>query len=174
VASRDGDRQRVYDAEDAAFLDTSYADRLGERGCRWLLERLVATPWWAAAGGGTPVLRAARADSTRSTAVTSAGRAELRIGPGMDHVSVLSHEAAHLLATPGAGHGPVFRAAHLDVAAVVLGRHGAGRLAERYARAGLAVAARGWPDPPDFGYGGILAVWQARRSLDALRDNERR
>ena len=168
MAGRDGDRQRVYDAEDAAFVDTSYADRLGERGCRWLLERLVCSPWWAAGGWGVPELRAARSDSTRSTAVVADGRAELRMGPGMDQAAVLSHELAHLVATPGAGHGPLFRVAHRDVAAVLLGGHGAARLAERYARAGLSEATRACPAPPDSGEGGLLAVWQARQALEHL------
>lgn len=169
MAARDVDRQRVYDAEDAAFLDTSYADPLGERGCRWLVDRLVATAWWSTSGLPVPVVRAARADSTRSTTVVTGDGAELRIGPGMDHAHVLSHELAHLLATPAAGHGPPYRAAHVDVATVVLGRHGTDRLAERYHRAGLAVTPRRWPPPPGHGDGGLLAVWQARRALDALR-----
>lgn len=169
MAGRDTDRQRVYDAEDAAFLDTAYAERLGERGCRWLVERFVATPWWAATGGPVPRLRAARADSARSTTVLRADGAELRIGPGMDQAHVLSHELAHLLATPDAGHGPQYRAAHLDVAAVLLGRHGADRLAERLTRWALDVPARQWPPPPDHGDGGLLAIWQARQALDALR-----
>ena len=167
---RDGDRQRVYDAEDAAFVETSYADRLGERGCQWLFDHLVALPWWAAATSGpVPVLRAARSDSTRSTAVVAGDRTEVRIGPGMDQAHVLSHELAHLLATAGASHGGIFRAAHLDVATLVLGAHGADRLLDFYGRAGLAIAARAWPVPPGHGPGGLLAVWQARQALDALR-----
>ncbi len=169
MAGRDVDRQRVYEAEDAAFLDTSYAERLGERGCRWLVERLVATPWWAAATGTTPVLRAARIDSTRSTTVLRQEGVELRIGPGMDQPHVLSHELAHVLATPDEGHGPRFRSAHVDVATVLLGRHGADRLGDRYARAGLTTASRRWPTPPLTGDGGLFAIWQARRAIDALR-----
>ena len=172
MAGRDIDRQRVYDAEDAAFLDTSYAERLGQRGCHWLLERLVATPWWTAAVGAAPALRAGRIDSTRSTTVLSEGGAVLRIGPGMDQAAVLSHELAHLLATPAAGHGAAFRAAQVAVATVLLGSHGADRLADRYARAGLALSPRRWPSPPDNGHGGLLAVWGARQAIDALRVHE--
>ena len=166
---RDGERQKTYDAEDAAFLDTSYAERLGERGCRWLLERLTAMPWWAAAGGGHPVLRAARHDSARSTTVVAADRVEVRIGPGMDQAHVLSHELAHLVAGPETGHGASFRTAHLDVARILLGGHGADRLADCYARARLLIATRTWPRPPDHGPGGLLAVWEARLALEALR-----
>lgn len=159
----------MYDAEDAAFVDTSYAERLGERGCRWLLDKLVATPWWAAAAGVAPVLRAARIDSTRSTTVVGEGRLEVRIGPGMDQPHVLSHELAHLLASPAVGHAPLFRTAHVDVATSLLGRHGADRLAERYWRASLPLATRCWVAPPEQGEGGLLAVWQARRAIDDLR-----
>lgn len=169
MTSPDSDRQRVYDAEDAAFLDTSYADRLGERGCRWLLGRLVATPWWSGLGLPAPALRAARIDSTRSTAVLGQDRSELRIGAGMDQAHVLSHELAHLLATPHAGHGSVFRVAHLDVAAVLLGRDGSDRLADRYGRSQLPSAVRRWAAPGDHGEGGLFAVWAARQALDALR-----
>jgi len=159
----------VYDAEDAAFLETSYAERLGERGCRWLLDHLVALPWWAAAAGPAPVLRAARADSARSTTVVAGDRTEVRIGPGMDQAHVLSHELAHLVAPAGAGHRDLFRAAHLDVATVVLGTHGGARLMDFYRRAALPVAARTWPAPPERGPGGLLAVWQARQAVEALR-----
>ncbi len=168
AAARDGERQKVYEAEDAAFLDTSYAERLGERGCRWLLDRLVSTPWWEVAAGSRPALLAARHDSARSTTAVAADRVEVRIGPGMDQAHVLSHELAHLVAGPETGHGPRFRTAHLDVATVLLGGHGTGRLAERYARGGLDLARRRWPPPPDHGEGGLLAVWEARRALDAL------
>ncbi|MEO5678535.1 MAG: hypothetical protein ABIS47_02595 [Acidimicrobiales bacterium] len=167
ASGRDGDRQRVYDAEDAAFLDTSYAERLGERGCRWLLDRLTATAWWATAAGAPPTIRAARADSTRSTTVLAEGRAEVRIGPGMDQPHVLSHELAHVVAGLDAGHGPPFRAAHLDVAAAVLGGHGAGRLAQAYERARLTLGPRWWPAPPDHGPGGLLAIWESRVILEA-------
>lgn len=170
TGSRDGDRQRVYDAEDAAFLETSYAERLGERGCRWVLDHLVVLPWWStAAPGPPPVLRAARSDSARSTMVVAGDRVEVRIGPGMDQAHVLSHELAHLVAPAGAGHGAAFRAAHLDVATLLLGAHGSARLADFYGRAGLAVAARAWPPPPEHGPGGLLAVWQARVALEAVR-----
>ena len=173
MAGRDADRQRVYDAEDAAFLDTSYADPLGERGCRWLVDRLVATAWWSTSGLPVPAVRAARADSTRSTTVVTGDHAELRIGPGMDQSHVLSHELAHLVATPAEGHGPLFRVAHVDVATVLLGSHGADRLAGRYSRARLGLAERRWPPPPDGGHGGLLAVWTARLAIDALRVHER-
>lgn len=159
----------MYDAEDAAFLETSYAERLGERGCRWLLDHLVALPWWTAAAGPAPVLRAARADSGRSTTVVADDRTEVRIGPGMDQAHVLSHELAHLVAPAGAGHRSLFRAAHLDVATVVLGTHGAARLTDFYGRAVLPVDARTWPAPPESGSGGLLAVWRARQALDDLR-----
>ena len=169
MAGRDTDRQRVYDAEDAAFSDTSYAERLGERGCRWLLDRVAATAWWAAAVGPAPALRPARIDATRSTTVHDGGRTELRIAPGMDQAHVLSHELAHLVAGTDAGHGPRFRAAHVDVATLLLGRHGADRLGDRYRRGGLRCAARAWPAPPDHGAGGLLAVWEARQALGALQ-----
>jgi len=167
--TRDSERQRVYDAEDAAFVETSYAERQGERGCRWLVGHVVATPWWAAAVGVQPVLKAARADSARSTTVLAAGRAEVRVGPGMDQAHVLSHELAHLVASPSAGHGPRFRAAHLDVATILLGAHGAVRLADSYARAGLVVMGRQWPLPAHHGPGGLLALWESRRALEGLR-----
>jgi len=101
--------------------------------------------------------------------VVAEDRTEVRIGPGMDQAHVLSHELAHLVAPAGAGHRGLFRAAHVDVATLVLGAHGGGRLTNFYGRAGLTVATRAWPVPPEHGPGGLVAVWQARVAIEALQ-----
>ncbi len=108
---------------------------------------LFVEPWWRqAAGQVAPRVRAARADATHSVAALDpAGAWVVRIAPGHDQVVTLSHEVAHVLAAvtrgpaaPAEGaHGPRFRAAHVAVATVLLGPHGARLLSAAYRDARL-------------------------------------
>jgi len=146
-AVRDAERTRVYAAEEAAFAGT-----LAEEPLSWAeLEQLAADLLGALRRTGVdpgPVrLRRARRDAAHSSARAGEDRAgEIRFAPGHEAPATLTHELAHLVAGPAAGHGPRFRAAHLAVAGLGLGARGAEILAGEYARARLPVATRHpWP-----------------------------
>ena len=59
----------------------------------------------------------------------------------------LTHELAHALAGVTAGHDGWFRAAHIDVVALLAGAGAADDLARAYAAAGLTIGDRRWPSP---------------------------
>jgi hypothetical protein len=73
--------------------------------------------------------------------------------------ATLIHELAHVLAGVAAGHGPVFRRAHVDLAGFAFGDTEAGWLLDAYAAMGLTTGGRHWPTPPvRRGAGGAVAL----------------
>ncbi len=64
----------------------------------------------------------------------------------LDDVTI-AHELAHLLAGVDHGHDERFRAAHLDVVALLAGTRAASMLAEAYSAFGLSAGRRAWPAP---------------------------
>ena len=174
---RDAQRSRVYRAEELAFGETLADQSASLDGLATLAGILFVDPWWVTATGGVvPRVARARTDSRRSTASRDRrGAWVLRIAPGHDQPPTLSHEAAHVLVAvaaearlgPIAAHGPVFRAAHLDVATVLFGTHGRQLLAREYRSAGLEVAAHpSWPTPPTpIDAHGTLGTWRRAIAL---------
>jgi hypothetical protein len=71
----------------------------------------------------------------------------VRLAAGQRTSGTLTHELAHALAGVAAGHDATFRAAHVDVVALVAGSEVSTDLARAYAAAGLAVGERRWPAP---------------------------
>ncbi len=57
------------------------------------------------------------------------------------------HELAHVLAGVDAGHGELFRRAHVDLASFAFGSDRGRWLAAAYTDAGLALGTRRWPQP---------------------------
>lgn len=154
---RSPDHAALYAAELAAFDGTDLESICPLDDLLGLIRRVVAGPWWP----GPPVeARAARADARSST--TRHRRADghpvtLHIAAPQATIATATHELAHALAGRGAAHGPVFRAAYLDVVAVVtnlafIGRRGSlhvDQLRQAFDDHGLAVGERRWPTPPD-------------------------
>jgi hypothetical protein len=111
------------------------------------------------AGSHVEVRRAradARSSSTRCQIDDDHGRVTIRIAEPQCTMATAAHELAHALAGPDLGHGEVFRAAYLDVVAVMtnldttdrrLGLH-VQQLADAFADGSLAVEGRRWPEPP--------------------------
>lgn len=62
-------------------------------------------------------------------------------------MATLIHELAHALAGTAEGHGPVFRAAHLDLMSLVAQPADVEWLRRAYAAHGLAVGERQWDQP---------------------------
>jgi len=152
----DVDRSAVSAAELAAFDGTDLEEVVDFTGLVDRMRSVTAGQWWP----GPPVeVMAARADASSSSArcATSAvdGRVTIRIAGPQTTVATAAHELAHALAGVGAGHGPLFRAAYLDVIAVITNADSTDRrldlhldqLATAFADAGLPVADRRWPGP---------------------------
>ena len=71
--------------------------------------------------------------------------AVIRLAAGQLDDVTIAHELAHLLAGIDHGHDDRFRAAHLDVVALLAGTGAASMLAEAYAAFGLSAGRRAWP-----------------------------
>lgn len=138
-------REAVYAAEIAAFEGTSFEtvtdfDELVAVGAA-----VTSASWWP--HGPTPILRA-RADADSSSARRRAGGETIvRLAAPQMTVATVLHELAHVLAGVGAGHGPEFRRAHVDVVGHALGDDAVGWLLDAYASFGLEPGERAWPAP---------------------------
>lgn len=114
----------VYAAEDAALAGRGRRFRhLGE--VRAYVDELVAGEWWAARWPEVDAIGVGRSRSRRFTGYALQGCAEIRLA-SLEEAVVL-HEVAHVV-TPGAGHGPAFVAALLDLVRERMGFHAYGAL----------------------------------------------
>lgn len=126
----DVDMQKVYDAEELAFLGTPLEDLQQESSIAAAYRTLLDAPWWK---WGHVEVRPARADmvshqgkADHFSVITSAGRANRY---------VVSHELAHLVAKRQGTcdrHGPHFRTAHLFTVGAAYGIQYADLLAQAY------------------------------------------
>jgi hypothetical protein len=153
----DVDRSAVYAAELRAFEGTDLEDvvEFGDLTAR--MDLVVKGDWWP--GPAVEVL-ASRADaassSTRCAVTAQGGVATIRLARAQTTIATAAHELGHALAGVGEGHGPVFRAAYLDVIAVITNADSTDRrhelhvyqLATAFAQDGLSVCDRRWPPPP--------------------------
>ena len=83
--------------------------------------------------------------------------AVIRLAAGQHDDVTVAHELAHLLAGIAHGHDERFRAAHVDVVALLAGDRAASMLAEAYTSFGLAAGRRAWP-PPVHGSGPTFVI----------------
>lgn len=164
----DRDRAQVYAAEAMAYEGTDLEEPTGFEAVRAAIAGVVDDPWWP---GGAVLVNRARRDARSSSArpTRAQGRAAGPMGAS-DHIAEIRlaspqftlatgiHELGHVLAGPIAGHGPRFRRAHTDVAAVAFGVERARWLVEAYERAGLSLGERAWPPPPAWETGGAIAL----------------
>ncbi len=147
--TRDLHRQRVYDAEEAAFGGTHLAERLSWPDVEATFHAVVHHAWWLAIGATQPVLRTARVDSLRS----SADGREIRIAEGGRNALTIAHELAHhLVACTTAGaepaHGPRFCAALIRLVQLVGGVPARRRLEAELARREVPVGPWWSSEPP--------------------------
>lgn len=142
----DAGREAVYAAEVAAFEGTSHESLVPFDRLLALATDITSAPWWP---HGPIAVVAARADAGSSSArQRSGGSPVVRLAAPQLTPATLVHEFAHVLAGVAAGHGPVFRRAHVDLAAHSFGAAAAGWLVEAYGAMGLDLGARAWPQPP--------------------------
>jgi hypothetical protein len=134
--------------EEAVFGGTDADVAVGREALHARVAEVVAGPWWQASGPPVTVTTPRR--STRSsTARSRLGQlpVEIRLADPQLTLATVAHELAHALAGVEHGHDETFRAAHVDVAALLAGAGAAQRLAAAYAAFDLAVAARAWARP---------------------------
>jgi hypothetical protein len=153
----DAERALVYAAELAAFDGTDLEAVVGAPAVAHRIAAIVAGEWWP----GTPVRVVsarsdARSSSTRCDPAATEMGAVIRLAASQATLATGAHELAHALAGTGAGHRAVFRAAYLDVVAVLTNadptdrrhRTHVDQLAAAFAASGLSVGPRRWPEPP--------------------------
>jgi hypothetical protein len=118
---------------------------LGE--LRELGARLVAGTWWRSCAGPSTCVVAARVGTHSSSARSADGAVEVRLAAGQLTPATLAHELAHALAGVAHGHDATFRAAHVDIVAMLAGGALGGALADAYAGLGVPAGRRCWPSP---------------------------
>jgi hypothetical protein len=150
----DHGRSEVYAAERQAFMGTGVEEVRPFDELQQLFAKVVGSPWWP-----HPVvrLRRSRSDAFSSVARFRAGQAPaISLARDQMTVATLIHELAHVLAGHGAGHGPVFRRAQLDLTACWVGVREAEWLRDAYSGFGLSIGSRHWSTPPS--QGGPIAL----------------
>lgn len=153
----DRGREEVYAAELAAFDGTDLELVVAFDELTALAARLTAGGWWP--HGEVRVVRARRDAASSSTRRTDARRGVVvRLAAPQLTRATLVHELAHVLAGVDAGHGPVFRRAHVDLARLAFGAERGGWLFDAYAAAGLDLGRRTWAPPPLAESGGAIAL----------------
>jgi hypothetical protein len=147
-ASPDRGREAVYAAEEAAFGGTDFDVPRPYAALVELAAGVVGGSWWRACGGPSVELGMARAGAASSSARTASRRGvRLRLAAGQLSSATIAHELAHALAGDGSGHGDRFRAAHVDLVALLGGRQLADDLRWCYGTHGVPPGARAWPPP---------------------------
>jgi hypothetical protein len=160
----DRDRAQVYAAELAAFDGTDLEEVIGFERVAERIASVVAGPWWP---GDEVVVVAARRDAQSSVTrchVDESSITEVRIAAPQATVATAAHELAHALVGAQHGHDARFRRAHVDVVLAMTnpdrlharGDLHAEQLRRAYDAAGLDLAHRTWPTPPDVG--GVIAL----------------
>lgn len=153
----DSERTALYAAELVAFDGTDLESRLGQSAIAGRVRAVVTGEWWP---GPRVEIRRARADalvsSARCCAESGIGSLVIiRLASEQTTVATAAHELAHALAGIAAGHGPEFRAAYLDVIAVITNLDSTDRrrglhvdqLLDALVASDLEVGGRRWPSP---------------------------
>lgn len=147
-ATSDAGREAAYAAEEAAFGGTDVDAPQAFADLVELAAGVVAGSWWQACGGPPVELVTARAGAASSSARPSNRRGVLvRLAAGQLTAVTVAHELAHALAGVASGHDERFRAAHVDVVAVLAGQPLADDLRRCYVDHGVPAGARAWPLP---------------------------
>jgi hypothetical protein len=147
VNADDTGRAATYAAEEDAFGGTDLDVESSLEALVAMAATITAGEWWRTCGA--PAVRVVGASTAaHSSSARSTGPAVLvRVAGGQRTPGTLTHELAHALAGVAAGHDAVFRAAHVDVVALLAGAGAAADLVQSYGAAGLAVGDRAWPSP---------------------------
>ena len=140
-------RAATYAAEEDAFGGTDLDDESSLAALVATATTITTGEWWRACGAPAVHVEAASTAAHSSSARSTGPAVIVRLAGGQRTPGTLTHELAHALAGVAAGHDGVFRAAHVDVVALLAGAAVAADLLRAYAGAGLAVGDRRWPSP---------------------------
>ena len=143
----DRGRAAVAAVEEAAFGGTQADDAADREVLHELISDVVTGPWWKQCGPAVAVTTPRRSTHSSTARSRTAEPVEIRLADGQLTTATVTHELAHALAGVADGHGELFRAAHIDVCALLCGAEAAAALVSAYAAFGLAVAVRRWPAP---------------------------
>jgi hypothetical protein len=149
-APRDEGRTAVYEAEDAAFGGTSLDERRSFPDLVLVADELTTGAWWQSARGPRVRVVTARQGAASSSARTGRsgdGSVEVRLAAAQQNLAALAHELAHALAGVGHGHDATFRAALVDVCALVADREASAALERAYRALDVPAGRRRWPPP---------------------------
>jgi hypothetical protein len=147
----DHGRAAVAAAEEMAFGGTRLDDPLDRAAVERALADIVAGPWWASCGPAA-ALTTPRRDARSSSTRDSTRGVEVRLASGQLSLATVAHELAHALAGTNHGHDGTFRAAYVDVVAMLAGAGCASALVDALGTMGVAPGTRRWP-PPHRGLG---------------------
>lgn len=147
MTARDDGRTAVYAAEDAAFGGTDLDRDVELDELQAIAERITSSDWWRSCGGPEVVVELAGAGARSSSARGSAVNVAIRLAGDQRTAGTLAHELAHGLAGVAHGHDATFRAAVLDVVAMLAGASAAATLTAAYDDLDVPAAGRAWPPP---------------------------
>jgi hypothetical protein len=147
VNADDIGRAATYAAEEDAFGGTDLDAESSLEALVAMATAITAGEWWGACGAPAVRVEAASAAAHSSSTRSTGPVVLVRLAGGQHTPGTLTHELAHALAGVAAGHDGVFRAAHVDVVALLAGAGAAADLVRAYASAGLEVGDRRWPSP---------------------------
>ena len=139
-------REAVAAAEDMAFGGTDLDDPMTRDELECRVGAVVATEWWRGTGPSIRVTRP-RVSARSSSARACGDGVEVRLTDEQLTLATVAHELAHALAGADHGHDPRFRAAHVDVVALVAGAGAAGSLKAAYNAFELRIGPRRWAAP---------------------------
>jgi len=160
----DSERTALYAAELAAFEGTDLERLRTFAELAAVVDEVLSAPWWP---GPHVELQRTRADSRSSSTRCDSHRDDrlvrIRLAPNQLTVATVAHEMAHALAGVDVGHGPIFRAAYVDMVAMITNIDSTDRrldlhvkqLVDACAAAGIAIGGRNWPAPPSSASGAI-------------------
>lgn len=165
MSTPDRERTAVSEAEARAFGGTDAEHQLPLAVLVARATEVITSGWWGEAGGPpvTVVACRRRARSSRARWCATDGSPTIALADGQHDLATVAHELAHVLAGIQRGHDAVFRAAALDLVAVVVGAPARAALSEAFGAFGLTVAPPWWPPPwrvagPGFRMGSGVAL----------------
>jgi hypothetical protein len=146
VTGVDRGRAAVAAAEDMAFGGTGLDVALDRAAVADALATITGGPWWVSCGPRV-TLAPPQGGTVSSSARARRDHVRIVFADGQLTLATVAHELAHALSGIAHGHDAVFRAALVDVTAVLAGPDAADDLAGSLRAMGVDPAVRTWPVP---------------------------